>query len=78
MACQTEPRPRDGRLQEEIKNARTLEEFEKVKGLNWTETQFENVKIVVRNPIMSREEAVAKCVIVEPDDGAMDKSIQKM
>jgi hypothetical protein len=66
------------RLQEEIKNARTLEGFEKVKGFNWTETQFENVKMVMGNQIMSREETVAKCVIVEPDDGAMDKSIQKM
>jgi hypothetical protein len=32
--------------------------------------------MVVGNPIMSREEAVAKCVIVEPDDGAMEKSIR--
>ncbi|KAJ3661608.1 hypothetical protein Zmor_005996 [Zophobas morio] len=61
---------------QEISAADNREKFDKIKNNVWEQSVFENVEIVVGNPL-SETKSECMIVIAEPRDPDMNRSIQK-
>ncbi|XP_063901395.1 centromere-associated protein E-like [Zophobas morio] len=62
---------------QEILEADNREKFDKIKNNAWEQNAFENVEVVVGNPL-SETKSECMVVIAEPGDPDMNRSIQKM